>query len=65
MCDLFSDVLWLATATGCSFERAYNELIDCGGCTKAAYRQAKEGYAPTSLYCDEKIHHLKNLIDRY
>ena len=62
MCDLFSDVLWLATATGCSFERAYNALVENDCCTRGAFAQVRGGYS-TKLYCDDKVMQYKNMLD--
>ena len=62
MCDLFSDVLWLATATNCSFQVAYNALMENDYCTRGAFAQVRGGYS-TRLYCDEKIIQYKNILD--
>ena len=44
MCDLFSDVFWLANLTGVTIEYAYNELIDCEGDTVMAVAQCRGAY---------------------
>ena len=62
MCDLFSDVLWLAMATGCTFQTAYNALVENEQCTRGAFAQVKGGYS-TKLYCDDKVMQSKNILD--